>query len=190
MLSGIEGVVVSKENMKVAIDVGGLIFDVNVSLNTYSRIPDKGVRCKLYTELVATESGIRLYGFLSESEKVLFNELRKIPKIGPKMALSVLSAMDVDEFYEAVSKRDEDLISSIPGIGKKTALAIIVEFSGKTPFLVNDTASEAITALVNLGIKKAEALKAVKSIVKENSNLSIEELIKEALRISFKRHGR
>ncbi len=184
MLYAIKGKLIKKENLRAVVDVNGIIFDVVVPLSTSEQLPNGG-ESKLFVELVIGEKSVKLYGFSTEEEKLLFNELRKISKIGAQTALSILSNVTVKEFYEAVEKQDKELLVSIPGIGKKTALSIIVEMASKLPkqdqFIPN-IVKDTIDTLNNLGFAKSKAHEIVTKSYKSNPNISLEELIKESLK--------
>jgi len=184
MLHALKGKLIKKENLRAIVDVNGIVFDVIVPLSTSEQLPSEG-NVELFVELVIGEKSVKLYGFLTEEERLLFNELRKISKIGAQTAISILSNVTVKEFYEAIEKQDKDLLISIPGIGKKTALSIIVEMVSKIPKkeqsmpqLVKDT----IDTLKNLGFSKKDTSDVVNTIYKSNPNISIEELLKESLK--------
>ncbi len=184
MLYAIKGKLIKKENLKAIIYVNGIIFDITVPLSTLEQLPNEG-DVFLFVELVIGEKSVKLYGFLTEDEKKLFNELRKISKIGAQTALAILSNITVSEFYEAIEKQDKELLISIPGIGKKTALSIIVEMASKLPkqdqFIPN-IVKDTIDTLINLGFTKNSASEIVTKIYQSNPNISLEELIKESLK--------
>ncbi len=186
MLYGLEGILEEKNNLFAVINSNGLFFRVFIPYSTYTKLPDSGNNIKLYTELIIGEKMVRLYGFYTIDEKNLFNALRKISKIGAQSALSVLSTLSVEQFFNAVSSKNEKLLMSIPGIGKKTALSIILEFSSKLPIQdsVDNIVLDAALALENMGFPKAKSIELIQSIYEKNSNMSIEELIKEALKSS------
>ncbi len=184
MLYAIKGKLIKKENLKAIIDVNGIIFDITVPLSTSEQLPNEG-DVSLFVELVIGEKSVKLYGFLTEDEKRLFNELRKISKIGTQTALAILSNISVNEFYEAIEKQDKDLLISIPGIGKKTALSIIVEMASKLPKqdqFIPSIVKDTIDTLINLGFAKNKVSEIVTKIHQSNPNISLEELIKESLK--------
>ncbi len=184
MLYALKGKLIKKENLKAIVDVGGIVFDITVPLSTSEKLPGEG-DVELFVELVIGEKSVKLYGFSTEEERMLFNELRKISKIGAQTALSILSNVTVKEFYEAIEKQDKDLLISIPGIGKKTALSIIVEMASKIPKMeqaVPQLVKDTIDTLKNLGFSKKDASDVVSTIYKANPNISIEELLKESLK--------
>ncbi len=184
MLYALHGKLVKKENLKLAIDVNGIVFEVIAPLSTIEKLPEEGY-VKLFVELVIGEKSVKLYGFYTEDEKNLFNQLRKISKIGAQTAISILSNITVEEFYKAVEEQNKDLLMNIPGIGKKTALSIIVEMASKLPKtqeslpqIVVDT----IETLKSLGFKEKEARKVALDTFGNNRSITLELLIKESLK--------
>ena len=184
MLYALHGKLVKKENLKLAIDVNGIVFEVIAPLSTIEKLPEEGY-VKLFVELVIGEKSVKLYGFYTEDEKNLFNQLRKISKIGAQTAISILSNITVEEFYKAVEEQNKDLLMNIPGIGKKTALSIIVEMASKLPKtqeslpqIVVDT----IETLKSLGFKEKEARKVALDTFENNRSITLELLIKESLK--------
>ena len=184
MLYALHGKLVKKENLKLAIDVNGIVFEVIAPLSTIEKLPEEGY-VKLFVELVIGEKSVKLYGFYTEDEKNLFNQLRKISKIGAQTAISILSNITVEEFYKAIEEQNKDLLMNIPGIGKKTALSIIVEMASKLPKtqeslpqIVVDT----IETLKSLGFKEKEARKVALDTFENNHSITLELLIKESLK--------
>ncbi len=159
----------------VVIDNNGIGYNVNVSLNTLSDLPSKGEKTKLYTYTHIKEDAFSLYGFTSLSEKNMFIKLIDISGVGPKMALGILSGMTGAALAVAVANNDVKSLSSIKGVGKKTAERIILELKEKVDITASDFAgsntsinissskeiNDAIEALVALGITKNDAIKAV-----------------------------
>ncbi len=188
MLYALEGILSSKESLFVVVDVKGIMFRVFIPLSTYVKLPSEGSICKLFTETIIGEKMVRLYGFYTVEEKNLFNALRKISKIGPQTAISVLSSLSIEQFYQAVSNKDEKILTTVPGIGKKTALSIIVEFASKLPEQesFDRIVYDAIEVLENMGFPKSHSVNVVKTVYEQNPAISLEDLIKESLRISKK----
>ena len=186
MLYAVRGILALKSSTKAVVDSNGLMFEMAIPLSTYTRLPDVGDECLLYVELVIGEKLVKLYGFATEEEKNLFNELRKVSKIGPQTALSVLSRLSVEQFYRAVAERDEATIRSVPGIGKNTALSVILEFSSKLPtkdgFAGVSVVNDAREALISMGFSAGQVNALVESLYRENPEISLENLIKEALK--------
>ncbi len=192
MLEALSGILREKSNLKAVIDVGGIEFNLTIPLSTFDKLPEINEKCRLFVELVIGEKSVKLYGFATKQEKNLFNELRKISKIGPQTAISILSNISVDEFYAAIQKQDKDLLTKIPGIGKKTALNIIVELSNKIPTAETEfpsLVSDVVETLVSLGFSKQISEKTVREIYSKNSSIDIEELLKESLK-AIGKHGR
>ncbi len=162
-------------NGLVVIDNNGIGYNVNVSLNTLSGLPSKGEKTKLYTYTYIKEDAFSLFGFASMSEKSMFIKLIDISGVGPKMALGILSGITTTALALAVANSDVKSLSSIKGVGKKTAERIILELKEKVDITSSDFVSsttsinissskeinDAIEALVALGITKNDAIKAV-----------------------------
>ncbi len=186
MIYALKGILIQKESTFVVLNVNGIMFQITVPLSTYIKLPDNSNPCSLFIEMVIGEKTVKLYGFHTKDEKNLFNALRKISKIGPQTALSVLSSLSVEQFYQAISNKDEKILTNVPGIGKKTALSIIVEFASKLPQQEEfDTiVYDAIEVLENMGFPKSHSVNVVKTIYEKNKNISLENLIKDSLRIS------
>jgi len=136
------------------------------------------------------EDALQLFGFVSEDERSVFTTLLGITGVGPKLGLAILSGMPVQRFVEAVHNEDLSLLSTIPGLGKKTAARLVLELKGKLPSLGEDgaplsqkhsEAEDAISALVNLGYKKPISEQAIEKAVKSGAD-SIEDMIREALK--------
>jgi Holliday junction DNA helicase RuvA len=196
MIAYVEGKVAYKDPAFAIIDVNGLGYEVRISLQTYTSLPEEGNRCKLVTYLNIREDAHVLYGFWSMDEKKLFLDLTGISGIGPSTALVMLSSLSSSEIRQGIVDEDLRLIQSIKGIGSKTAQRVILELKDKmrkdnmlstgvksieSPSGV--LKSEALAALVTLGIPKATAEKSIEAIIKrEGQQLTVEQLIKLALR--------
>lgn len=196
MIAYIDGKLAYKDPTYVILDVGGVGYQVKISLSTYSSLPD-GERCKLHTFLHIKEDAHTLYGFTTGAEKDLFLLLISISGVGPNTGLMILSSLSVDEVQQAILREDVRTIQHVKGIGAKTAQRIILELKDKvkkeamlTDSLVpaaahNTNRAEALSALVTLGFAKNVAEKTLDAIIKrEGGNLSVEELIKFALKSS------
>ena len=196
MIAYIDGTLTYKDPTYVIIDVGGVGYQIKVSLNTYSSLP-AGERCKLHTFLHIKEDAHTLYGFNTVAEKDLFLLLISISGVGPNTGLMILSSLSVEEVQQAIVREDVRTIQHVKGIGAKTAQRIILELKDKvrkevllseagTPAAAHNTnRAEALSALVTLGFAKNVAEKTLDSIIKrEGSSLSVEELIKFALKSS------
>jgi Holliday junction DNA helicase RuvA len=196
MIAYIDGKLTHKDPTYVIIDVGGVGYQIKVSLNTYSSLPPSE-RCKLHTFLHIKEDAHTLYGFTTAAEKDLFLLLISITGVGPNTGLMILSSLSVEEVQQAILREDVRTIQHVKGIGAKTAQRIILELKDKVKkeAILSDTIvpaaahntnrAEALSALVTLGFAKNVAEKTLDAIIKrEGGNLSVEELIKFALKSS------
>lgn len=197
MYAYIEGRLAWKEPAFVIVDVGGVGYEIKVSLNTYSALKS-AEKARLFTYLHVKEDALILYGFHDRSEKEIFMNLISISGVGPGTALMILSSMTASELHHAILNEEVKKIQSVKGIGAKTAQRIILElkdrisretFAGRIDAIAgishNTKRNEALTALATLGINKAMAEKTVDSILKNSDgNISLEDLIKQALKTS------
>ena len=188
LIASLRGTVSSKKPEELIIDVGGIGYHVCVPLCSLGQIPNPGEQVFLHTYTHVREDAFQLFGFLSEEEKKIFVMLIGVNGIGPKLGLAILSGMPAQQFMEAVHKEDVSLLTTIPGLGKKTASRLILELRGK--LLPGDTAilsekhpgaGDAISALINLGYKKSISENAVDRALTAGAG-SIEEIIREALK--------
>lgn len=191
MIGSLRGRLLSKRPGSIIIDVQGVGYEVSIPTSAMSALPEQGVEVFLHIHTHVKEDDIKLYGFTSGHEKQVFSTLLSVNGVGPKLALNILSAFSGGAFQEAVQREDTALISKVPGIGKKTAARIILELKQKLPAIsesVRDAVFEdALSALVNLGYKKADAGKAIEKargrfISDNGGGESIEGLLKEALK--------
>ena len=197
MIGYINGEIAHKEPTHFVIDVGGIGYEIRISLNTFIALKDEKT-CKLYTYLHIKEDAHTLYGFAERAEKELFITLIGVAGIGPSTAIMMLSSLNVHEILEAIASEDVATIKSIKGIGSKTAERVIVELKDKVrkelgeekalmmPVYIDGSfRQEAISALVTLGIPKVAAEKSVSLVLKNaDKNITLEELIKQALKIA------
>jgi holliday junction DNA helicase RuvA len=196
MIAFLEGKLAYKEPTHVIINVGGVGYLVKISLQTYGKIQGEEA-IKLQTVQIVREDSLTLYGFSTFDEKQLFEHLITVSGIGPNTAIVMLSSMSSDEIKQAIISEDVRVIQSIKGIGIKTAQRAIIELKDKlkkeiistgvnpTVFATTNLTlrSEALTALVTLGIPKPAAEKSVDTILKRTGgDVTLEELIKLALR--------
>ncbi len=189
MISGVKGTIEAVGSGWVIIDVGGISFQIFIPTSTLSVLGGVGRQAKLHTHLHVREDNLTLYGFSSPRELEIFQILLTVKGIGPKIGLAMLSAMDAEQLTLAIASGDANLLTGIPGIGKKTADRIVLELKdkiGETWAITQDLESvqgnsEVITALTSLGYSLGEASRAVASIPFE-SELSLEERVKMALK--------
>lgn len=190
MYAFIEGELVYKSPSLLYLNVGGVGYEVNITLQTYSHIVNQD-RCRLFTHLQVREDAWVLYGFAEEEERATFRQLLNINGVGAATARIILSSLTSGELERAVALDDSKTLERVKGIGSKTAQRIILELKGKLLAQKNTSlphgpkhntiTEDALIALVNLGISKNMAEAAIKKVANAAS-LSVEELIKEALR--------
>lgn len=194
MIAFLKGRLIQKEPSHVLIDVNGVGYHVNISLQTFSAIKDQE-SISLFTHLSIREDAHVLFGFSTEAEKRLFLHLISVNGVGPSTAIVMLSFMEVEELKAAIAREDIATLQRVKGIGGKTAQRLIVELkdklkkevteeSGTTPLgLHNTIKQQALSALVTLGIPRPAAEKSVDAILKKSgNNLTLEDLVKQALK--------
>ncbi len=192
MIGSLIGLIKEKKPSLLLLEVNGVGYEINVPLSTSFQLPKKGESAYLLTHLIVREDQHTLYGFATEEERNLFRTLIKISGVGAKMALTILSGINVNGFVQSVINEDIDTLVHLPGIGKKTAERLIVEMKDRidgitdnlesSPSTTSETsiAVEARKALVNLGYKNSEAKKILDNI--DTNGLSVEELLRQALK--------
>jgi len=197
MIATLTGILKFKSPTEILVEVHGIGYTVSIPLSTYEKLGDLGSSVSLLTHFHVREDAMLLFGFSTEEERRLFKLLISVSGIGPKIAQSTLSGMNVEELKSHIVGGNVNALMAIPGVGRKTAERLIVELrdkAGKTltesePISVIGTANaamriEALQALTSLGYNQQIAEKAIRLVVKEaeGSTISLEELIKRALR--------
>jgi Holliday junction DNA helicase RuvA len=194
MIGYLRGKLITKQPPQLVVDVGGVGYELDAPMSTFYTLPATGTDVSLFTHLVIREDAHSLYGFASDRERRMFRELLKITGIGPKLALSILSGINVDELLLCIAANDADSLVRIPGVGRKTAERLLIEmrdrvkifgevsavFSAATGSAVQNTQSEAFSALVALGYKPAEVTKLLSKV--DPAIQSVEEIIRHALK--------
>lgn len=193
MYNHFEGKLSVKTPTYAVLDCGGVGYQLNISLNTFSKIPDSGT-CRLFAHLAVREDALVLFGFADEEERELFRQLISVSGVGAGTARMILSSLSPAEVVSAIHSGNVTALKSIKGIGEKSAQRIIIDLKGKftgdnlsgASFAFtgdNKMREEALSALVMLGFAKNMAEKAVdKSLKTEGNALSVEHLIKMALK--------
>lgn len=191
MIAQIKGKLIEKTPTYVVIDCNGVGYQLNISLNTFSKIGNDE-NCLLLTHYVVREDAHLLYGFKEKSERELFRQLISVSGVGSSTAMMILSSLSPDETKIAIISGNVTVLKSVKGIGLKTAERIIIDLRDKvgksdgteifSSFSNNTIKDEALSALVMLGFSKLPADKALTKIMVENSNLTVEELIKRTLK--------
>ena len=194
MIGHLKGTIISKNPPEVILEVGGIGYEVLCPMSTFYQLDNLSEDVLLFTHLSIKEDGHTLFGFITKDEKNIFRELIRVNGVGPKVALAILSHLTVKSLIECISKEDADLLAKTPGIGKKTALKLIVELQDRLVKLElvgspeatnqmdqrnNPNSKQAIEALQSLGFKTKEANRMVSKI--DDQNLSTEQLIRLAL---------
>lgn len=185
MFNSLTGEITVKTDERLCVQTGGVEWDLTVSRKALEHLPPVGEVARVFTHLVHREDAMRLYGFFDQAERALFLDLLKVEGVGPRGALKMLSGVDREQFSRALESDDVDALSTVPGVGKKTAQKIILTLKGKlTP--AGDTQARSAedditTALVGMGFDRRTAKAAVASALKgvADKNLKGEELERE-----------
>ncbi len=195
MIAFLKGKLVHRDPTHVVIEVNGVGYHVHISLQTFSAIKERE-NVFLFTHLAIREDAHVLYGFASEGEKRLFQQLTSVSGVGPSTAVVMLSYMNENELKSAIVREDAVALQSIKGIGGKTAQRVIIELKDKLkkesweesqPSIsqggYNTVRKEALSALLTLGLPKAVAEKSIDSVLKKSGNtVTLEDLVKQALK--------
>jgi Holliday junction DNA helicase RuvA len=186
MIGRLTGVLLEKHPPQILVDVHGIGYEVDVPMSTFYNLPAQGEKVALFTHFSVREDAQQLYGFLTAKEREVFRTLIKISGVGPKLALSVLSGIGVDELAQAVAMQETARLVKVPGVGKKTAERLLLELKGKLadalPGLSSGpavVAHDALNALMALGYSDKEALPVLKQLPED---LSLEDSIRQALK--------
>lgn len=197
MIGRLTGILLEKQPPQILLDVNGVGYEVDAPMSTFYRLPAVGEKTTLHTHLVVREDAQLLYAFADQRDRQLFRELIRLNGVGPKLALALMSGLEVDELISAVHAQDINTLTRVPGVGKKTAERLLVELKGKftaweslpggaAPLAMGQAqpaashTSDAVSALIALGYKPQEASRAVSAIKEEG--LNSEELIRRALK--------
>ena len=199
MIGRIRGTLLEKQLTEIQVDVNGIAYEINVPMSTLYKLPDLGKELVLHTHFVVREDVQALYGFIDVSEKLLFRALIRVSGVGPKLALTILSGMAVDEFVRTVNANDVSAMVRMPGVGKKTAERLIIEMrdrlsewdqgptgpvlEGASPDSSVKFRREAENALVTLGYKASDASRVINQIITDNPDVGDSEtMIRLALK--------
>ncbi|MBA2651703.1 MAG: Holliday junction branch migration protein RuvA [Tatlockia sp.] len=196
MIGWLRGQIADKHQLgKFVIDVNGVGYDVETSLQTFFQLESHQGSVDLHIHTVVREDALLLYGFLEKRERALFRALIKVNGVGPKMAITILSAISPDEFVQCINQQNTTHLTKLPGIGKKTAERLVIELkdsmkqffsSNMEQPLIKQTVAireqdEAISALEALGYKQQEAVKVIMKI--DDGTKSCEQLIRQGLQL-------
>ncbi len=201
MIGRLRGTLAEKQPPHLILDVNGLGYELEVPMTTLYRLPSVGEPLTLHTHLVVREDAQLLYGFIGRRERDFFRELIRLNGVGPKLALALMSSLEVDELVRCVQAQDTSALVRVPGVGKKTAERLLVELKdrfkawetvpsmfalvpnqpdGAPAAPAASAETDAVSALISLGYKPQEASKAVSAI--KDKGLSSEDIIRRALK--------
>ncbi len=186
MIGRIQGTLAEKNFPQVIVSCHGVGYEIDVPMSTFYPLPRQGEEVALFTHLVVREDAHLLFGFLTVGERTAFRQLLKISGVGPKVALSVLSGLSVDDLAAAVASEDAARLTKVPGIGKKTAERLVLELRDKLPKTLGAARADGgaaggdvVNALLALGYNEREAQAAVKQLPAE---LPLPDAIRQALK--------
>jgi len=201
VIGRLRGTLAEKQPPHLILDVNGLGYELEVPMTTLYRLPSVGEPLTLHTHLVVREDAQLLYGFFGKRERDFFRELIRLNGVGPKLALALMSSLEVDELVRCVQSQDTSALTKVPGVGKKTAERLLVELKdrfkawetvpamfalvpnqpgGPDAAPVATAETDAVSALISLGYKPQEASKAISAI--KEKGLSSEDMIRRALK--------
>jgi holliday junction DNA helicase RuvA len=192
VIGRIIGILVEKNPPHIVVDVGGVGYEIDVSMITFYNLPATGERVSLHTQLIVREDAHLLYGFATDDERAAFRQLLKVSGVGPKVALAVLSGMSVNDLALAIAAQEAGRLTRIPGIGKKTAERLLLELRDKLKVAGQVSAaqtpgaagsSDILNALISLGYNEREALFAIKQLP---ADAAVSDGIRQALKILSK----
>jgi Holliday junction DNA helicase RuvA len=198
MIAHLRGTLLNKKPGLVVLDVGGVGYKLFIPLSTYYELDGEGTTVTFRVHTHVREDTLALYGFLSELEEALFEKLISVAGVGPALALKVLSGLEPRELVEAIRRADLRRLSSIPGVGKKTAERLVVELKEKMPQVMavagevatgepvtteSALRDDLLSALVNLGYQRGLADRAVEQALRDDPVLAFEQALKKTLRV-------
>jgi holliday junction DNA helicase RuvA len=193
MIGYLKGILIDKKPNSVVLDVNGVGYAVNIPVSTFYDLPEEGSSLSLFIYTHVREDILALYGFRTTREKAVFEKLIGVSGIGPKMAVAFLSGMTVEELIPAIQRQDVLKLSTIPGVGRKTAERVALELREQLPALLSETAQapaeksmqeDLISALVNLGYHRTQAERTAKGVLdKAEPDAVFETLLKNSLQL-------
>lgn len=194
MIAMLKGRIAEKSAAGIILDVNGVGYELSVPMSTFCSLPDVGHEAKLFVQMTVREDAILLYGFLTREEKSAFQALLKVSGIGAKTALAVLSGLTVPDLASAVANEQSDLLTRVPGIGKKTAARLVLELKGKlgSEFaagggaapagILTNVQADVVAGLIALGYSDREAAAAARNIPPDAT-------VEEGIRIALRSHA-
>ena len=199
MIAWLEGVLREQSPTRVVIDVGGVGYEVQVPLSTFTELPDPGQSVALHIHTHATEGAIQLFGFYAQAERVAFELLLRANRVGPRLAQTVLSGISPAELCEAIRSQDVGALRAVPGIGSKMAERILLELRDRldelaavigelpqqqsVPRPIDAARDQTLSALINLGYSRSEAERVLDDAAREaGSDATLETLVRASLK--------
>ncbi len=191
MIGRLTGILLEKNPPQILLDVQGVAYELDVPMSTFYNLPVLHEQVVLHTQLIVREDAHLLYGFLSNEERIAFRQLLKISGVGPKLALSVLSGLSLNDLAVAVANKEAGRLTKIPGVGKKTADRLLLELQGKfavsgagmVPSAATSGGNDIVNALQALGYNNKEADWAAKQLPKD---IGVSDGIRQALKLLSK----
>jgi Holliday junction DNA helicase RuvA len=195
MIGRIRGVIIAMSESLVLIEAGGVGYEVEVPLSTYTALGSINDDVSLHTHLVVREDAQLLYGFYTLAERELFRALIKVNKVGPKLAITILSGGDPASFIRWIKTKDVKALTALSGVGKKTAEKLVIDMEDRLPEmsgadlamtaipinLSSDVSADAEAALIGLGFRPQDAARALAQV--DDADANVESLIKLALKL-------
>jgi holliday junction DNA helicase RuvA len=191
MIAYLRGRLLDKHPNQVIVEIGGVGYDVTITVPTFSALPGLGSEVQLHVHTHVREDVLALYGFLQPEEKLLFEKLITVSGIGPKLGITILSGMPSEEMVRAIRGKDVARLTRIPGIGKKTAERMVLELRDKLPAETEGDVApvpsltaveeDVLSALMNLGYQRPAAEKTLTIVAKNGKDHSFDGMFREAL---------
>jgi len=197
MIAHLTGILFSKSPQSVIVDTAGVGYQIFIPLSTFYQLPDEMEKVSLHVYTHVREDMLQLFGFQTEIEKETFSLLISVSGIGPKLALSILSGIGLEDLLSAIVRADSERITAVPGVGKKTSQRITLELKEKASYLSEgievpprekveiknkEIFDDALSALINLGYPGKSAKRAIENVLHKDNEINLETLLKEALR--------
>jgi Holliday junction DNA helicase RuvA len=194
MIAHLRGRLFSKQPGQAIVEAGGVGYDVTISVPTFTALPNEGGEVALFIYTQVREDTLALYGFMDRNEKRLFERLITVSGVGPKLAVTILSGLNLERTVNAIRAQDHATLTRIPGVGKKLAERLVVELKEKledlavapaTQARLAPSAEDVLSALVNLGYQRPAALKAIETVVEKDkaAGENFDELFRRALKV-------
>ena len=197
MIAHLTGILFSKRPQSVVVDTTGVGYHIYIPLSTFYQLPDEMEKVSLHVYTHVRQDMLQLFGFQTETEKEIFLLLISVSGIGPKLALNILSGIGIKELLSAIVSADSERISAIPGVGKKTSQRITLELKEKVSDIVEgievlprekvqiknkEIFDDALSALINLGYPSKSAKIVIENVLRNDNDINLDTLLKEALR--------